>query len=109
MITCSQLFGFILGVVSSILCLYNPLYTIGLFLVSCSLAFVSSLFIKEDLRRINMHKYEVKLEEEEEEKVSLNLIDPSIENSGKKAIISPYGEGSTREYTLPSVPEYIEE
>ena len=51
-----QLVGFVLAVVAGPLCSISKGYSIGLFAVCAIIASVCSIFIEEDLRRINFAK-----------------------------------------------------
>jgi MFS family permease len=50
----SKIYGAILGVIAGHLAEINPLYTIFLFMLNTAITTIAALFIKEDLRRINM-------------------------------------------------------
>jgi hypothetical protein len=41
---------------ATIICSYSSLYAIGIFIVSAAIASIASVFIKEDLKRINHGK-----------------------------------------------------
>ncbi len=64
MILVSQVFGTCLGIVASMLAKINPIYTIWLYLGSCMIAAVSSLFVKEQLKRIQMQGNQEKSRDE---------------------------------------------
>ena len=46
------IFGFIMGVVSGILCQYSPRYALLLFFINSVVGGLAVLFIREDLRRL---------------------------------------------------------
>lgn len=42
------------GISASLICAYSSLAAIGIFIASAAIAAIASVFIKEDLRRLNM-------------------------------------------------------
>lgn len=56
MILPSKIHGALTGLLASYLCNFSPLYAISLFIFNSGVATICSLFIKEDLRRLNPSK-----------------------------------------------------
>lgn len=53
MILPNKLYGALIGLLTSTICSYSPLYALAVFMVNAAICGLSALFIKEELRRLN--------------------------------------------------------